>query len=654
MPDWRQRPVRPRRREPGVSHAHAAAAGRRLGRTLVNLLKELIDSSPLAPRLEARRVARLPRFRAHVEAHAQKLGHPVDQVRREVEDRLCEMVTLQSQGWTWLWDHALGPAHTRAFTVDHDPTALARLKKLNQQHALVFLPSHRSYADVFVTSKIMREQRMRRPRILGGDNLRFFPMGQIARHSGGVFIRRSFKNDDLYKTVLQEYLTHLVASGENLEWYMEGGRSRTGKLRPPKYGLLSYLVYAIRSGAARDVILVPTSITYDQLHEVRAMVDQEISGNKPKEGLPWLVDYTLSQQEWIGHVHVRFGEPMSLAERLIEAGEDRERNRYLVEKTAFEVFKRINDATPVTQQALVTLALLTSGERALTLHEVQCQLAPLLDYLRARSLPVSQVESLRHHEGVMETLGTLVGTGVVQRFDTGIEPVYRIAPGQHAVAAYYRNSAVHWFINRAILELAMWKAAHSGAEDLVKAGKQETLALRDLLKFEFIFSDRAGFREELLAESDLFDPDWRNRIATAQLRIDMIAEAPFLIAPTVLPTFLEAYYVVADRLAAQPFGRAIDEKRFLDECMAVGQQYVLQQRIFHPECLSRELFGNALKLAANRGLVAPGNADLAARREALAHECRSHVQAINDLGSLRLRPRNPDGVARPEPLRVVA
>lgn len=604
----------------------------------MNPLRELIDSTPLAPLLEARRLVREPRFRAEIEALAAKLEQPVEAVAREAESRLREMVATQTQAWTWLWDHAMGPAHTRAFTVDADSAAVARLKELNQKHALVFLPSHRSYADVFVTSKIMREHGARRTRVLGGDNLRFFPLGPIARYSGGVFIRRSLGDDSIYKAMLREYLSHLVANGENLEWYMEGGRSRTGKLRPPKYGLLNYLVHAIRSGAAKDVILVPTSICYDQLHEVRAMMDQESSGVKPKEGLPWLIDYARMQGTWIGHVHVRFGMPLSLAERIAEAGDDRERARYLVEKAAFEVFKRINLATPVTTQALATLALLTSGDRALTLDEVHRRTAPLLDYLRARSVPVSQVESLRHHEGLLDTLASLVDTQVVERFRDGAEPVYRIAPGQHAVAAYYRNSAVHWFINRAILELAMWKAAHSGADDLVKAGKRETLALRDLLKFEFTFSDRAGFRDELLTESDLFDPEWRQRLATAELRKAMIADAPFLIAPTVLPTFLEAYFVVADRLAALAPAAQIDNAAFIDSCMAVGRQYLLQRRILHPECLSRELFANALKLAANRALVATGDTELSLRRSAFAQECEAHVLAVNTLGELRQRP----------------
>ena len=607
----------------------------------MNLIRQTIASTPLGLRLKARAIVRSPRMKAQIAALAERLQLPVAEIARRAESCLGEMVTEDSALFKYLWDHGLGPAHTRAFTLDIDRASLSGLKRLNEKHALVFLPSHRSYADPFVTTKTMMETGMPRTHILGGDNLRFFPFAPIARHSGGVFIRRSFKNDEVYKMVLQEYLAHLVAKGRNLEWYMEGGRSRTGKLRPPKYGLLTYLVQAIRDGMAEDVILVPTSITYDQLHEVQDMARQEMSGAKPKEGFAWLAAYARMQSRWIGQVHIRFGSPISLAQRMREAGDEAEKKRYLVEKTAFEVFRRINDATPVTAQALVTLALLTVGNRALTLTQVHSHIQPLLEYAHARSLPTSQVDVLRHHYGLLETLDTLTRTGVVNRFTGGIEPVFSIEPGQHTVAAFYRNSAVHWFVNRAILELAMFKAAHSGERDLVAAGKRETLALRDLLKFEFFFADRAGFREELLRESDLFDPEWRNRIATGEQRLQMIADSPFLIAHTVLPTFLEAYFIVADRLEAQPSGRPLDDKALMDECVAVGRQYVLQQKLRHPECISRELFSNALRLAENRNLVKPGDPSLGARRSAFARECQEAVASLEALGALDRRHLGP-------------
>lgn len=604
--------------------------------------RQTITATPLGPALEARRISRSEAFQAAVDALADHLQRPRATVEREATSCLREMVSVESGAATYLYDNLLGPAHTRAFTIDADATALSKLREANEDASLIFLPSHRSYADPFIMTKTLRDHGLRRSHILGGDNLRFFPLGPIARHSGAVFIRRTLGDDETYKTMLQVYLSELLRKGHNLEWYMEGGRSRTGKLRPPKYGLLKYLVRAIEGGAAKDVLLVPTSITYDQLHEIHAMTSFERSGSKPKEGLSWLASYAKMQGKWIGEVHVRFGEPISLADRISQADRS-DKQRYLVERVAFDVFSRINASTPVTAQALVTLALLTAGDRALSLHEVHSQVFPMLDYARARSLPTSQVNPLHHHHGVLETLQTLTRTGVVSRFDEGIEPVFRIAPGQHAVAAFYRNSAVHWFVNRAILELAMWKAAHSGEVDLVKAGKHETLALRDLLKFEFFFPDRDGFREELLTESDLFDPEWRGRIATRESRLKMIADAPFLIAHTVLPTFLEAYFIVADRLQARPVGREIDQKAFLDECVAVGQQYVLQQRLRHSECISRELFSNAIRLAENRNLFQPGGADLGPRREAFARECQSAVDAVYALG--RLDSRHVSGIA---------
>jgi glycerol-3-phosphate O-acyltransferase len=100
-------------------------------------------------------------------------------------------------------------------------------------------------------------------RVLGGNNLSFWPLGTIARRSGIVFIRRSFKDAPVYKAMLREYLAYLLSRRFNVEWYIEGGRTRTGKLRPPRYGLLRYVVDALASGAVRDVVLVPVSIVYD-------------------------------------------------------------------------------------------------------------------------------------------------------------------------------------------------------------------------------------------------------------------------------------------------------------------------------------------------------------------------------------------------------
>jgi len=590
-------------------------------------LNPVLAATLIQRRQVARKVARSPRFVEQIDKLARQLQLPVGQVAAEALKGLEEIVTVQSPAFAAMFDYGLGPLHTRAWTVDADPGELARLKTLNRDHALVYLPTHRSYADAFILSRLLRDNGLKRNHILGGNNLGFWPLGTIIRRSGGILIRRSFQDDEIYKLVVREYLAWLASQRLNLEWYMEGGRSRTGKLRPPKYGLLSYLVAAIESGGADDMLLVPVSTTYDQMHEVGVMAAEEAGAAKAKENLLWLAGYARTQQKRIGNAYVRFGEPLSLKEALARADADGP-GKWTVAKIAFEVFQRINRATPVTANALVTLALLGVKDRALTLAEVHELVLPLLDYADARGLPNSHLDDLRSRDGVAETLGSLNAGGVVSRYDGGTEVVYAIEPGQHSVAAFYRNSAVHWFINRAIFEVALLDTSTEELTGPLERAWQSAFALRDLLKFDFFFSDKASYREEQKAESRLFDAKFRQRAVTAEGRRALLLGAPFLIAHRVLTPFIEAYFIVADRLAAQAPDAKIDKKKLTEECVKVGRQYVLQKRLSSPECVSREVFGNALSLAANRDLLKPGTPDLADRRRAFADELASVVERL--------------------------
>src|SRR4029453_17518482 len=254
---------------------------------------------------------------------AERLKRPLGEVTKEASDGMHEIASVQHPAFAAMFDHGLGPMHTRAFTIDVDQEGLKELRRLDQDHSLVFLPTHRSYADAFILTRTLREAGMPRNHILGGDNLGFFPLGTILRNAGGVLMRRSFQDDEVYKFVVREYLGYLAAQGHNLEWYMEGGRSRTGKLRPPKYGLLRYLVDAVESGVTRDMLLVPVAITYDQLHEIGMMAAEETAAQKAKEGVRWLADYARMQQKWVGTAYVRFGEPLSLKEALRRADAER-------------------------------------------------------------------------------------------------------------------------------------------------------------------------------------------------------------------------------------------------------------------------------------------------------------------------------------------
>src|SRR5215472_7695926 len=567
------------------------------------------------PRHVAEAIEDSPEFRASVAQLAPRLGLTEAETMARADADLDGLVASMSPVAVDLLTGALRPLHAHAWDVQADAAGLDRLRELNRRHALVFLPSHRSYADPLLLADVLAGHDFPRNHVLGGDNLRFWPIGPLARRAGIVFIRRSFGGDEIYKLALREYLGYLLAKRFNLEWYMEGGRSRTGKLRPPRYGLLAYVAEAIARGRAADAYLVPVAITYDQLREVSAMAAEQGGAAKKPEGLGWLASYARGQLTKIGTVHICYAEPLSVRDALAGQNGDPDAQRLAVQKMAFEVAVRINRVTPVTATALVTLALLGVRDRALTLAQVRGVVEPLRSFLAERGLPHSD-DALRSDAGVRRVLDALAQQAVVTVYTGGEEPVYAIERGQHLVAAFYRNSAIHHFVLRAVAELVLLNRPEDRWD--------EAMRLRDQLMFEFFFPDKASYREELGAELRRLHPSWET-VADGRA---VLERAAVLMADRVLRSFLDAELVVAERLAAHPPDWRVAEPEFLGECGGVGQQMLLQGRLHGPESLSRELFSSALKLAANHDLIGPGGEKLAAGRRAFAARLRDLVARL--------------------------
>ena len=614
--------------------------------TLERAERRLTGDRYKVPRLVAEQITDGAAFRAEVSALARRLGLGEPEVRARVDAALAELVAVQSRTAIDLFSGVMRPLHAGTWTVEADEAGLDRLRELNRRHALIFLPSHRSYADSLVLAGVLARHDFPGNHIVGGSNLNFWPVGALARRAGVVFIRRSFGHDEVYKLAVQEYFGYLLSKRFNLEWYFEGGRSRTGKLRAPRYGLLHYVAAALQSGRADDVYLVPVSITYDRLAEVTQMAAEQRGAAKKKEGLTWLARYAQSQRHSAGAAYVRFGEAFGMRERLAGPGASDQEQRAALQKIAFEVAVGINRAAPVTANALVTLTLLGVRDQALTLAQVRQVLEPILGYIDVRQIPATGIAVLRDAAGLSAVLGELHRSGVVSIYAGGEEPVYAIEPGQHLVAAFYRNNAIHWFVNRAIVELAMLHAAGAGGQDPMAEGRAEARRLRDQLKFEFFFPGRDTFEAELTQEMRLIAPDWDQHAGTAGQVRHLLSRSGFLMAHRVLRSFLDAQLVVAERLAARGGSDPVQADGLLDECEAVGRQMLLQGRLHGPESLSRELFSSALQLAANHGLLqsggggdqpggqGQGGGDLAARREQSASYVRDLVARVRTAESL--------------------
>ncbi len=593
------------------------------------------------PRLVHEDILGRPAFRGGAARLARELDRSEADVLTEMSRNLREIAATHSPFVIDLVAPLIRWLYTQGYeeTVQYDPAELGRLMALAQRHPVVLLPSHKSNLDHLVLQYVLYENGHPPNHTAGGINMNFFPIGPLVRRSGVFFIRRSFRDDRVYKFVLRHYVDYLIEKRFSLEWYIEGGRSRSGKLLPPRFGMLAYVVDAYRRAKSEDVLLLPVSIAYDQIPDVGSYAAEQTGAAKRRESFGWFVSMVRALRRRYGTIQIRFGEPLSLAKVLGEPNPDAEpdpdEQSLAVQKLAFEAAVRINRATPITATSLVTLALLGRGDRAVTVAETVTAVRNLLHYVRRRDLPRTSELELDDDRGVQRTLEALVDNHVVSRFDGGPEVVYRIGADQQLAAAYYRNTIIHFFVNSAIAELALLGASEKDADDSTAAFWDEAMKLRDLLKFEFFFEGKDLYRGELRRELGLHDSAWEQRLREGSAGIQKLIRSfrPFT-SHRVLRPFLDAYRITTDQLERWDPALEVDQGSFVDAAMGLGKQYHLQGTIHSAASVSQLLIRTALRLAENRGLLKLGAPDLVEQRRELASEVRATLRRIDAIDAL--------------------
>ena len=437
-------------------------AARELGRVGVRkvlqrtgIIEESADALPTDPS-EVVQLLDASWYEERLHKLAAELGRDPEGVRAEAAGYLREMAASFDDRAVDAW-RGFSRWLTRAYDVLVDEDQIAALRKLDRKATLAFAFSHRSYLDGTLLPEVIAANRLTPVRTFGGSNLNFFPMGAWAKHTGTIFIRRQTKDIPVYRFVLRAYTAQLVQNHANLTWSIEGGRTRTGKLRPPVFGILRYIADAVDEIDGPEVYLVPTSIVYDQLHEVEAMTTEAYGATKRPEDLRFLIRLARQQGERLGRAYLDFGEPLPLRKRLEELRADDSGTGTEIERIALDVEHRINRATPVTPTAVVNLALL-GADRSLSIGEVLATVRPLASYIAARNWSVAGAADLTNRSTIRWTLHQLVDSGVVEVYDAGTEAVWGISADQHLVAAFYRNTAIHILVDRAIAETALLAA----------------------------------------------------------------------------------------------------------------------------------------------------------------------------------------------------
>lgn len=528
-----------------------------------------------------------------------------------------------------------------------DQEGLARLREASKDGTLILLPSHKSHVDYLVITRIFFHANLPVPLVAAGDNLSFFPLGPILRRGGAFFIRRSFKGDRLYAAVVDAYMRRLLKDGWPLEFFLEGGRSRTGKLLPPKLGLLSIVVDAVLGAsegengqAGRKVYFAPISIGYERLVEERSYVRELTGGEKKKEDVGGLLRAAESALGRYGRLNVQFGELLTIDGVLGEIGATASgrtqerltpaRRRALVTRLAYRVMNEINRVTAVTPSALVAAALLTHGQRGIAHADLvaRCErIATFLNEEGARftpSLLLGGEHFALRHSAVTEGLELLYRAGSIQthlpgmplgdeekRIRPGPEAVYIVPDAQRLSLDLAKNLVVHFFISRAMIATPLVAASSRGTAVLEPAYLAERVqALSRLFKYEFQFRADATF-ETILAETleamerdgEIVKDDAGNvglappgegRGGEGRERAIMHAR--------MVHSFVEGYRVAARGLGALLKG-PLAAKDLAKRAITAGERMFLAGELQNREAISRPVIDNAFLAFVDQGYL---------------------------------------------------
>jgi glycerol-3-phosphate O-acyltransferase len=582
--------------------------------------------------IDERAVFRDERFLAALRALAEQQQRSYADVEKDARDCLDELAVRPADRYLD-WVAALARfMYTRSFEPEFDVNteALLELKELSETHPMVFLWSHKSHLDGFVFMRALYDAGFRpQPLVFAGINMNFAGFGSLARHSGAIFLRRSFKDDEVYKLVLKYFIDYLASQRIPLSWSIEGTRSRTGKLLRPKLGLIHWVMDAYKRASIEDALFVPVAISFDQIPEMDDYIAMQHGVPKRKESLKWFIDYIAGMKSKYGKVYVRFAEPIALSDKVPAPGDAAESTH--VQKLAFEICSRIERSIPITLTDLVTLVLLAANGRALDAGQIWRQASDIAGLIERWRLPKADNLQLGGVDNLQQTLHTLSETGLLQCFSEGASPVYVITPGRQLAAAYYRNTIVHYFLEGALAEVALAASARDGSKDTVE---RELMRLRDLLKFEFSFETKDEFLAHALAYLDHRYPHWRDCADV------LPAGAPPLFGQSILRSFIEAYWILASMLLRRGWRpvAAGEKAALIDGALALGGEMLLRKEISTEAALSRPLFASAMRLARHRRLLDSDDPDMKNRREAFASDVQRTLAAINMLQDIYDRP----------------
>jgi glycerol-3-phosphate O-acyltransferase len=487
-----------------------------------------------------------------------------------------------------------------------------QLQKISEGNEVVFVPCHRSHIDYLLLSYTIYYKGYAVPHIAAGINLNMPIVGGILRRGGAFFMRRSFKGNALYTMVFMKYLGLMMARGHSIEYFIEGGRSRTGRLLQPKTGMLSMTVRSYLRDPRRPVVFLPVYFGYERLVEGKTYIG-ELSGKpKEKESILGMLRALPALRKHFGKVHVSFGEPIRLEDILGKFAPDRppgssereERPSWLgpaVTYLADSIMTNINSAAAVTPINLIALALLAMPKQAMIENDLSRQLELYASLLRQN--PYSPLVTVTDLDGAsMIKHGERMG--VLERVSHPLGDILRMNEENSVLMTYFRNNVLHMIAIPSLIACCFLNNRTMSTGDIQRLMWRIYPYARDELFLrweENEISEVVVATLEDLANHGLLER-MENRDEWCRPQTDSFEAVQLSVLAQTTVQMIERYYLVISVLLKAGSGR-LTQAVLESQCQLMAQRMSILHELSAPEFFDKTLFANFIDLLRERNVI---------------------------------------------------
>jgi glycerol-3-phosphate O-acyltransferase len=537
-------------------------------------------------------------------------------IQKEAKKYLNEIAADYNETFIEIWDRFLTWLWNNIYDgVVVDQEGMVKIRNLSKKMPFVIIPCHRSHIDYLLLSYVLYKHNIQMPFVAAGTNLLFFPIGYIFRKSGAFFMRRTFKGNPLYAEVFAKYLRVLIKEGLPLEFFIDGGRSRTGKMIMPKYGLLSMIIQAYQEGACEDLALVPVYIGYDRVIEEKAYLKELGGVPKAKEKTTDLIKSSKVLRKRYGRVYVNIGEPMLMKSYLgafDKSYDDMivDERQSLYRKIGYETVVKISNVSVVTPYALIAAGLLSHDRRGMSYNDLTNVLNSFYDYLAHQRIPLAETLANRR-KAIRDALDLLEQGGLISRMGTEEEDedefeeiVYSLEDDKRMNLEYYKNNILNYFLPISFVA----QSVLSNEDDMVPLTQiiEDYRFFKKLFHREFIFDQTKGDLDEVdealayLHNRGMIAGEERNEKAWIEVKgKGRMHLRPFA---GLVSNYIESYWVVVRGASSLRKG-PLQKKDLIKKIHGLGAKMYRKGEIRRSEALSQSNFESALRVFEESGIL---------------------------------------------------